>query len=161
MSTLKVALRPYSLEAARKSAGASGVRCVTIDVGRDQSGNPVSSLEFLRAEVDRYLFNDRGRGISARKLFIVGDWNLGRPKVESVNVVPDERTQSEVRFDIASPSPLDWPATRTSCLSVMLNPSIETLLAVAYTDAYRPCKKRRLPKNGRKASASSVDLSAQ
>jgi hypothetical protein len=134
---------------------------VTIDVGRDQSGNPVPSLEFLRAGVDRYLFNDRGRGISARKLFIVGEWNLGRPKTESVSVVPDERTHSEVRLDIAFPLPLDWPATWTSCPSVMLNPSTETLLAVAYTNAYRPYKKRQLPESGRKASASSVDLSAQ
>ena len=75
---------------------------MTIDVGRDQSGNPVSSLEFLRAEVDRYLFNDRGRGISARKLFIVGEWNSGRLRTDSANVAPDERTQSEVRYDIVS-----------------------------------------------------------
>jgi hypothetical protein len=102
MSTLKAALRPYSLEAARKSDGASGVRCVTIDVGRDHSGNPVSSLEFLRAEVDRYLFNDRGRGISAKKLFIVGEWNLGPLKADLVSVSPDERTHSEVSLNILS-----------------------------------------------------------
>jgi hypothetical protein len=151
MSELKAALRPYSLEATRRSDSNSGVRCVTIDVGRDQSGNPVPSLELLRAEVDRYLFNDRGRGISARKLFIVGEWNLGPPKTDPVSAMPDERTHSEVSYNmIALPSvSLSGPTDELPICGPQ--PQYLRSMVRAKTDAHRSCERLPLPTSGRKA----------
>lgn len=87
MAELKADLGPYQLEQALEADRADPT-CFVLDVGRDDKGDAVNSLEHVVTFVDDYLLYVHDLPSPATKLYVVGDWRLDsvtkeQPETES------------------------------------------------------------------------------
>jgi LPS O-antigen subunit length determinant protein (WzzB/FepE family) len=87
MSEFQSALKPYDLDASL--AADRGDDCFVVDVGRDESGQPVASLQHVVDTVENYIAQANDSVFSATKLYIVGEWNL------TTNQAQDELDSNE------------------------------------------------------------------
>jgi hypothetical protein len=70
MGEFKSALKAYDLDKAL--AADSGIDCLIIDVGRDETGQVVPSLARVIERVDHLLHHSN---LTVDKLYIIGKWN--------------------------------------------------------------------------------------
>jgi hypothetical protein len=101
MAELKAHLGPYKLENALATDRADEKGCFILDVGRDETGNPVSSLEHVAEIVDNYIINFHDRVAPVTKLYVTGDWKLAKQEAKSEEEkegpVEQKRYSNEVR----------------------------------------------------------------
>jgi hypothetical protein len=88
MSEFKSALRAYDLDKAL--AADRGADCLIIEVGRNERGEAVASLQRVADQVDHYIHDVPGSAFAATKLYIIGKWTL-------IPNVSEEETGGEVR----------------------------------------------------------------
>lgn len=88
MAELKANLGPYRLKVALE-ADRQGANCFVLDVGHDEDGNQVASLDHVNEIVYKYISNIENLYQPTTKLYVVGDWNVTpkeeRPETEGLN----------------------------------------------------------------------------
>jgi hypothetical protein len=97
MAELKANLQPYRLESVLDTDSADN-DCFVLDVGRDELGCPLASLNHVVSKVDDYVLNVHDLPAPTTKLYIIGDWNLAPPKeelIETETEPSDEQTRYE------------------------------------------------------------------
>jgi hypothetical protein len=82
MSEFKKALKPYNLEVAL--AEDRGKDCLVVDIGRDEDGQSVTSLQQIIKQDHRHDHHAYTPHFAATKLYIIGDWNLTPLTMEDV-----------------------------------------------------------------------------
>jgi hypothetical protein len=82
MIEFKSALEPYNLEVALEADRGKG--CLVVDVGRDEDGQSVASLQQIIKQVHRHVHHAYAPHLPATKLYIIGDWNLTPLTMEDV-----------------------------------------------------------------------------
>jgi hypothetical protein len=92
MAELKDALGPYVLEKAL-AADRSSDNCFVLDVGRDENGDIISSLEHVVDQVDDYLINVYDRLAPVTKLYVVGEWNATRAETSDKTIDSSEEQE--------------------------------------------------------------------
>jgi hypothetical protein len=81
MNEFRSALKAYDLESALDSD--RGDRCIVIDVGRDEKGQSVPSLDRVVEQVHQHIQHVQTPTFAATKLYVVGAWNLTLSEVEA------------------------------------------------------------------------------
>jgi hypothetical protein len=95
MADLKSALRPYDLKKAL--AADRGGDCLVIDVGRNDKGETVPSLQWVTEEVDHFIQHALTPTFAAKKLYIIGEWNLTPAEVN------DEAASQAEKIEVSVP----------------------------------------------------------
>jgi hypothetical protein len=83
MSEFRSALKAYDLEFAL--ATDRGDRCIVIDVGHDEKGQSVPSLDQVIEQVHQHIQHVHTPTFAATKLYVIGAWNLTLSEVEVKN----------------------------------------------------------------------------
>lgn len=87
MSEFKSALRTYDLDKAL--AADRGDDCLVIDVGHNENGEAVPSLQRIVRQVNHHVHNAPALAFAATKLYIIGKWIL-TPSQGGFEVEADE-----------------------------------------------------------------------
>jgi hypothetical protein len=95
MTEFKSALRPYDLEKALTAD--RGGDCLVIDVGRNDKGEIISSLQRVTEEVDHFIQHAPTTTFAAKKLYIIGKWNLTPAEVN------DEAESQPKKIEVSAP----------------------------------------------------------
>jgi hypothetical protein len=105
MAEVKDNLGPYILEKAL-AADRGDDNCFILDVGRNNEGDIVSSLEHVIEQVDDYLINVYDRLAPVIKLYIVGEWKPTLPKKSDEKIgMPEEQKQYVNEVNITGVAP--------------------------------------------------------
>lgn len=101
MAELKANLDPYQLEQALE-ADRPDPTCFVLDVGRDDKGDAVDSLEHVVSIVDNYLLYVHDLPSPTTKLYVVGDWKLESVTQEQPETESKE-SDKKPRYKVSSP----------------------------------------------------------
>lgn len=101
MAELKANLDSYQLEQALEGDRADPTYLV-LDVGRNDKGDTVNSLEHVVAFVDNYLLYVHDLPSPTTKLYVVGDWKLESVTQEQPETESEESNKKQ-RYRVSSP----------------------------------------------------------
>ncbi|KAF1834152.1 hypothetical protein BDW02DRAFT_647814 [Decorospora gaudefroyi] len=109
MAELKLNRAPYRLEEALAADGTDKSGCFILDVGSDENGAPVASLEKVVKIVDDYLIDVLDRLAPITKLYVVGEWHLAEQPIEHVETEePEEQTRYANEPHISTKPEQEW-----------------------------------------------------
>jgi hypothetical protein len=131
MSKFKMALKPYSLEAAL--AADRGDACIIIDFGCDKHGQSAPSLERVVEHVDQFIKRPHLSAFAVTKLYVIGAWSLTQyeegeetdPETKSIDVSASCIALSFTLQKRCGPSKISW----------------HKLKLIQTTDTYTWCRK--------------------